>query len=556
MDIVSWTLGNEDAYPQDLPILIDAINPARSLSAEQVRSTVKKLIAGFRAAGVRPGHTIDVHIFNDIIYPAIFLAIVGAGCRFAGSNPSYKANELAHHFKTSDTKFVITGPAQLSTVLDAAGEADVPRSHIWVIDCDDSDGSGVQCFENLLQRGEHEWITIVNEEASKSNIATLLSTSGTTGFPKMAARTHFAHISEATAIASDNGKPYQVRRLLAAPFFHGFAMPLALLDCVRSGHQTYVMGRWNQGVAFRAIRDFQITETAVTPPVILGLLLMPEDERRALKNLKLIWCGGACLDPMTQNKALEMFALEARIVQVWGMTEGGWFTTFRHPESDSTGSVGRALAGLEVKVVDDAGRRLNEDGARGEILVKGPHIMKEYLGNAEATSDAFDVEGWLKTGDVGCCRQGKIYVVDRKKELIKTNGWQVAPAELEAVLLRHPSIADAGVVGVQPPGMTTEVPRAYIVLNKNQHFRHETENDDLEDVEHKEDDELQRRQRLDSAGSVSQDDIRTYLLTQLSSLKVSRCEVRPIEEIPKSASGKILRKELRRIADEGVVLTE
>jgi len=170
-----------------------------------------------------------------------------------------------------------------------------------------------------------------------------------------------------------------------------------------------------------------------------------------------------------------------------------------------------------TRLIDDLGVIVHGEHNSGEILVRSPSVMQYYVGNEAATLETVDADGWLHTGDVGKLKDGKIYVIDRKKELIKVRGWQVAPAELEGVLLMHPDISDAAVIGVSKPDSTSEVPRAYVI------------------------------RRQDS--TISADNVKAFLLQHLAKYKVGDCEIRFCDSIPKSVSGKILRKLLRADAE-------
>ncbi|GAB7351065.1 hypothetical protein MBLNU459_g1543t2 [Dothideomycetes sp. NU459] len=328
----------------------------------------------------------------------------------------------------------------------------------------------------------------------------------------MAVRSHLSWVVENQAIEERAKKSYTVRRLLTAPFFHAFAAPLALVSALRSGHTTYVLHRYNQDDFLSAIKNLKITETAMPPPLIVRFLALPAEPLKMLSSVQLVWSGGAPLAKEIQNEALRMFAPKARICQVYGMTEGGWMTTFLYPESDREGSVGRLIGSYEAKIVDDDGQQIED--APGEILIRGPINMREYLNNEAATRDVFDSNQWLRTGDVGYFdMDGKLYVSDRKKELIKVRGWQVAPGELEGCLLKHEDIVDAAVIGIPRPLEASEVPRAYLVRKEG--------------------------------STVSAKEIVQFLLQYLSKYKVGECEVQFCDSIPKSSTGKILRKILR-----------
>jgi acyl-CoA synthetase (AMP-forming)/AMP-acid ligase II len=204
------------------------------------------------------------------------------------------------------------------------------------------------------------------------------------------------------------------------------------------------------------------------------------------------------------------------ISQTWGLSETtGSVTAMPWDTHDASGSVSPLLANMRLRIVDDDEHDVPE-GNEGEFLVKGPVITTGYWDNPAATRDSFTPDGWFKTGDIGVYRDGKLYIVDRKKELIKYKGLQVAPAELEALLLAHNSITDAAVIGVpDPSGSGNELPRAYVVADKNK---------------------------------ISEEEIKEYVKKNCAAHKQLRGGVVWLDAIPKSPSGKILRRELREMA--------
>lgn len=286
---------------------------------------------------------------------------------------------------------------------------------------------------------------------------------------------------------------------------------------LRLGYPTYFMKRFDDTFA-QKVHDFEITETAAPPPMLLKLQQRPENFH-LLQSLRLIFCGGAPLADERRSKTLEMFDTPPRIVPVWGMTEGGWFSTLKYPEDDPTNSVGQPLPGYEVKVGERDEIRLDDGRVAGELFIKGPQLMTGYLGNAKASENVFS-DGWLKTGDIGYLEDGKIYIVDRAKDLIKVNGWQVAPAELESALLTSPHVLDAAAIsvgcGVDEHPMVFVVPRSGI--------------------------------------EVSAADVEGHLRTRLARYKVAYMEVHFVDAIPRNPSGKILKKILREQAvDKGLI---
>lgn len=295
----------------------------------------------------------------QILYPILFLSILGAGCRWTGSNTAYTAAELAHHFKISETRYVVTAPEHLQAVSEAVMTSGLEKCEILLFadvlrdplgdSCVLEVSSGLRTLHDLLSKEEHQWLTITDETTAKETPAVLMSTSGTTGLPKMAVRSHQSLILESMAIADVPKKPYEVRRLFCTPVFHAFSAPMMLLNALRYRETTYVMKRFDDTFA-RRIRDYRITETAMPPPLFLRMLGASCEEKSMLRRLQLIWSGGA---PLAEDIRLRFLVAvpNPRIVDVYGMTEAGWLTTFKYPENDDTGSVGRLLPDYSAKSV-------------------------------------------------------------------------------------------------------------------------------------------------------------------------------------------------------------
>jgi acyl-coenzyme A synthetase/AMP-(fatty) acid ligase len=287
------------------------------------------------------------------MYPVVFLAIIMAGGVFSGANPMYKAGELRHHFEVSETRFVFSDPASLAAVSEASeGLFNADNIIVWG---DEEAGSSAGARYSLagLMAGVAgapviDPVFFDDKTRARSTVAVLMSTSGTTGLPKMAARSHLSLVTENLALQDDAAKNYNVARLLFTPFFHGFTAPLALLDALAHGRTTYVMPRFNVESCLAYVERYNITEIAAPLPVLLAFRRVPETERTALRSIRLIWSGGAPMSATMQNEAVRMFYPYARIVQVYGMTEAGWITTFKFPELDETGSVGRLLPSYEA----------------------------------------------------------------------------------------------------------------------------------------------------------------------------------------------------------------
>jgi 4-coumarate--CoA ligase len=272
----------------------------------------------------------------------------------------------------------------------------------------------------------------------------------------------------------------------------------------------------------RNIERFQITEANMVPPMVIQVINSPLTAKYSLHSIRNGWCGAAPLAAEPQARLKSLLSPSAPFNQVWGMSETSCIATMLHyPEYDATGSVGRFLPNLDAKLVNDAGEDVTDYDVAGELCVRGPLIVKGYFGNEDANRTSFDEEGYFHTGDVAVRKSenGLWYIVDRKKELIKVRGFQVAPAELEGVLLAHEEIADAAVIGIPASGegeQGSELPRAYLVLK--------------------------------NGSGLTEGEVHKYMRKMLAGYKQLIGGVKFMDSIPKNASGKILKVELRERA--------
>lgn len=453
------------------------------------------------------------------------LAILASGCEWTGTNPAYTSAELSHHFAQSGTRYVITDRSHLDVVDGAINSSGRNIQVILFTDIaserppkeDDHCGHGnirLNTLYDLLTQSDESILRKRLRAIPSHAPATVMSTSGTTGLPKMVQRSHHSLVVETRGIQDNNsGKPYQVRRLYSTPIFHAFSFPEMVINSLRLGYQSFYMRRFDETFA-RKVHDFGITETMAAPAMLLrivGRAEKDETERLNLQTLQTVLCAGAPLASQLRTSFLQLFDHgSTRVVQVWGMSEGGWFATFRHPEHDNTGSVGRPLSGYQVRVSELSRVELSDGRQAGELFVKGLQLTTTYKGNLDATKENF-VDGWLRTGDIGYVKNGKIYLIDRAKDIIKVNGWTISPAELEAVLYQMPGILDAAALSY---GTGTEEHAAIFVVGREP--------------------------------TLSKADVMKHLLDRVARFKVATCEIHIADSVPRNPSGKILRRDLRQ----------
>ncbi|RDW71713.1 hypothetical protein BP5796_07747 [Coleophoma crateriformis] len=495
MDIVSWTFAR-------------AKSPERSLSSRTVRTLVRQLVNGLQQQGLAKGDTVCVLNFNDIYYTTLYLGIIGSGGCFTGANPGYTPYELAHHLRITDAKYLLTGPKTLQVAIEAAGECGLPLSRIFVLNLHGEEiAKGHQSWEKLLQSGEKDWLRGFD---AANTPAAYVSTSGTSGLPKAAIITHSYMVSQAQVIGHVIAIPAKKSQLIAIPPFHVLTIPNQHAFPLRQGAPCYIMPRYEQEGFMNAVDKFSISMTTVVPPILMSL--SKSDHTQSLHSLRSIHVGGSCATDGMQQQLYEKLHPDARILQVYGMTEAGWASTWQDRKKDQSGSVGKPLPGTKFRLVDHNGTIVKKDGMRGEIHIRSPHPMKGYLNNPKATSEAFSDDGWVKSGDVGYVRNGKWYVIDRTKDLIKVRGWQVSPAEIEAALLEHPAIMDAAVIGMASRDGLGEEPQGFVV----------------------------RR----AGSNLQKDEVKSFLRERLARYKGVE-DVKFVDRIPRNPAGKILRRVLR-----------
>jgi len=295
------------------------------------------------------------------------------------------------------------------------------------------------------------------------------------------------------------------------PFFHIYGQTVVLNHGLAKGAKIVVMPRFDFGEMLDIVEKHGITRLHVAPPVVLALANVPEVGDRDFSKLGMVTSGAAPLDQDLADRAGERIGVPVR--QGYGMTELSPVTNWTPVEMADTvpaGSVGPLLPSTEARLVDPESGEDVEEGEEGELWIRGPQMMRGYLEKPEATAETITDDGWLRTGDIARIdSDGNYYIVDRLKELIKYKGYQVPPAELEAILISHPKVKDAGVIGV-PDGDGEEIPKACIVCD----------------------------------GEVDADEVMAYVAERVAPYKKVR-QVVVIDEVPKTASGKILRRVLR-----------
>ncbi|MFG3285434.1 4-coumarate--CoA ligase family protein [Streptomyces sp. NPDC048111] len=496
--------------PDDIA-LVDGTDPSgtTTLTYGQLDAQHRRLAAALAAAGLRKGDVLALHSPNSVLYPVVFYGATRAGASVTTAHPLCTAEEFAKQLADSSARWIVTVSPLLATARRAA-ELVGGIAEIFV--CDRAEGHRSVVHDLLTCDAPEPAVSIDPAD----DIAVLPYSSGTTGVPKGVMLTHR---NIATNLAQLHPLVPMVpgdRILAVLPFFHIYGMTALLNAPLRCGATVVVLPRFELGQFLAAIERHRITGLYVAPPIVLALAKHPAVARYDLSCLEYIVSAAAPLDAELAAACSQRLGLPP-VRQAYGMTElsPGTHTVPLATPDPPPGAVGKLLPSTEMRILRlDDPERDAEPGEEGEVAVRGPQVMKGYLGRPEATAAMIDPAGWVHTGDVGRVDDdGWLYVVDRVKELIKYKGFQVAPADLEAVLLTHPGIADAAVIGVYDAD-GNEVPKAFVV-------------------------------RQAGAPGLDADEVTQYVAGRVAPYKKVR-RVEFVDSVPRAASGKILRRELRQ----------
>ncbi|WP_327671200.1 MULTISPECIES: 4-coumarate--CoA ligase family protein [unclassified Streptomyces] len=490
----------------DAPALVDGV-AGTTLSYAGLDGFHRKVAAGLADAGVRKGDVVALHSPNTIAYPVAFYGATRAGASVTTVHPLSTPEEFAKQLRDSSANWIVTITPLVESARAAAELAGGVRE-IFV--CDPAGTSGHRSLIDMLGTAAPEPVVEIDPA---EDVAALPYSSGTTGTPKGVMLTHRNIATNLAQLQPVLPTGPGDRILAVLPFFHIYGLTALMNGPLRQGSTVVVLPRFDLETFLGAIEKHRITHLYVAPPIVLALAKHPAVEGYDLSSLRHVISAAAPLDGELARACARRLGLPP-VGQAYGMTElsPGTHVVPYDAKNPPPGAVGRLIASTEMRIVslDDPAKDV-APGEPGEVLIRGPQVMKGYLGRPDATADMIDTEGWLRTGDVGRVdAEGWLFVVDRVKELIKYKGFQVAPADLEAVLLAHEGIADAAVVGVLDDD-GNEVPKAFVV-------------------------------RADPA--LGADAVLAYVAERVAPYKKIR-RVAFIDGVPRAASGKILRRELR-----------
>ena len=484
----------------DKPAIIEAAT-GRTLTYAALIDAVRAMGAGLSERGFGHGDVFAHYAPNVPEYAVAFHGVAAVGGVNTTANPLLTAEELGRQLRDSGARLLVTIPPLLKTATEAAAQAGVEEVFVY------GEAAGATPFAALLDgAGEPPAVAIDPAE----DLVALPYSSGTTGLPKGVMLTHRNLVANICQMARAHRTGPEDRVIAVLPFFHIYGLVVILNATLARGATLVTMPRFDLAGFLQALQEHGVTRVYVVPPIALALAKHPLVDDFDLSSVRIMLSGAAPLGPDLQRAVGERIG--CGVVQGYGMTEASPVTHLVPDDAAGAapGSIGVPVPNTECRVVDVLTGEDVPPGEVGEIWVRGPQVMTGYRNNPEATAHTVDADGWLRTGDIGRVDDdGAFWIVDRLKELIKYKGYQVAPAELEAVLLTHPAISDAAVIGV-PDEEAGEVPKAFVV----------------------------------AGGAVTPEEVSAYVAERVAPYKRVRA-VELLDEIPKSPSGKILRRLLR-----------
>ena len=486
----------------DTPAIIDSAS-GHTLSFAQILDGTRRMAFALAQRGFTKGQVFAICCPNAPEYPVAILAVTTLGGIVTTMNPLSTGPELNHQLRLTGARFLLTAPALGPRMAEATAGSAVQE--IFVL--------GAAPFGTpyaaLLQEDGAPPAVVID---ARNDLAVLPFSSGTSGVPKGVMLSHrnlVAQLCQSERVSHDEpNPPYTVSVL---PFFHIYGLVLILMLALRRGRTLVSMARFELEPFLANLQKYRVMRASLVPPIVQALAKHPLVDGYDLSSLRIIGCGAAPLSPDIERLCKERIG--SVVNQGYGMTETSG-AALNNPEmldgmTMRPGTIGICWPNMQAKVVDVADGRELGPGERGELCLRGPNVMRGYFKAPEATAQTLDPDGWLHTGDVAVAdADGYFRIVDRIKELIKHNAYQIAPAELEGVLMSHPAVADAAVIP-SPDEESGEVPKAFVVLKS----------------------------------PCTADELMAYVAARVAPYKKIRL-VQFVESLPRSASGKLLRRVL------------
>ncbi|WP_064092171.1 fatty acid--CoA ligase family protein [Rossellomorea aquimaris] len=482
----------------------------------ELNAAVSKFASGLEQLGLKKGDHIALVLGNS---PHFVIGLYGAlrlGLKVIPVNPIYTPDEIGYIIKNGDVKAIVTLDL-LVPLVEKMQPLLSTVDHFIICESGDERAKGIdleklsmaypkmKSFTGVLEKGD---ISFKGPEVDEEEVAIILYTSGTTGKPKGAMLTHKNVYSNATDVGSYLKMNEEDRVITALPMFHVFCLTVVLNAPLMTGATLLIVPRFSPKEIFELSKHYQPTVFAGVPTMYNFLFQYPEGNPEDLSTLRLCISGGASL-PVALLKNFEQ-KFNVMISEGYGLSEASPVTCFNPLDRPrKPGSIGTSIMNVENKVVDELGDEVAV-GEVGELIVRGPNVMKGYYKMEEETSATIR-DGWLYTGDLARVDEdGYFYIVDRKKELIIVGGYNVYPREVEEVLYNHPQVVEAAVIGVPHPEMGEAV-SCYVVKNDS---------------------------------TLTEGELMSYCKEHLAKYKLP-ASIEFLDELPKNTTGKILRRALK-----------
>ncbi|KAF9801764.1 hypothetical protein SFRURICE_014918 [Spodoptera frugiperda] len=473
--------------------------------------------------GLKPGDVVAVMLPNCPEFPVVAFGSFQAGCVLTTVNPIYKEFELKHQITITEPKLFITIPECYDIVSKSLKAANIQAKIVLVDNPSKPVPDGVVRYSEVAESGEADFGLLDKVERKGDDVACIPFSSGTTGLPKGVEIT-FDNILAGMEVMhqKENCFPHvansDFQDILPAflPFFHIYGLVIGLMGHLSKGCKLVTMAKFSASLYLDILKTQQTTLLYIVPPVAILLGKHPDVNETHYRSVRHIICGAAPLAGSDVEAILHKSKRPIEFNQGFGMTETTSLgtSTFKGTKNVDFNACGVPMASVQLMFADPITGNPVPVGQSGEMYIKSPTVMKGYHKNPKATEETMTKDGFFKTGDLGYFRPGVgLFITDRIKELIKVKGMQVAPAELESLLRTHPAVQDAAVIGV-PHEFYGEAPKAFII----------------------------RKNGL----KITEEELQDFVASKVAVYKKIE-EVMFVDEIPKTASGKILRKELKKM---------
>jgi acyl-CoA synthetase (AMP-forming)/AMP-acid ligase II len=496
--VTEFVLRHADTFP-DRAALIDGAS-GRVITFAELKLLIHRFAGGLAERGFGKGDTLGLMAPNIPEYAIVFHGVAVAGGTVTTINPTYGPEEVRFQLEDAGATMLVTIGMFAQTAREAIEGTDI--TEVLTLDGAEDTGNALDLLGDPIDQVPVD---------PMNDVVVLPYSSGTTGLPKGVMLTHHnlvANIAQTEPCVEFDDEGEVVLAFL--PFFHIYGMQVLMNASLACGATVVTMARFDLEQALTIVQTYKVTRFYAVPPIVLALAKHPLVDQFEHGSMKQIFSGAA---PLGADLAAEAAArVGCEVVQGYGMTELSPVSHCTVVGDFRPGTSGVTVPNTECRLVDPVTGDDKGVGEEGELWVRGPQVMKGYLNNPEATRSTIDEDGWLHTGDIAVIDEfHHVSIVDRLKELIKYKGFQVPPAELEALLIAHPKIADVAVIGIVDEE-AGELPKAFVVPRP--------------DVE------------------LTAQEVEDYVAEHVASYKKIRL-VEFVDEIPKSASGKILRRMLR-----------